>query len=302
MKIERLLAMIIILLQNKKVTASYLAERFQVSKRTIYRDVTDLTLAGIPIITNTGSDGGIMINEDYKIDKTLFTQKELEAICSGLLCLDSISTDNRYQNVISKFASTTENMYIANHIMIDLSSHYKDKLSISIKKLHQAIEDSNVISFQYHNANGESLRYVEPYIIVFQWSSWYVLGFESCKDTCKLFKLSRMTNLSITSQFFSLREIPSESLDFHHYFTDEIHAEVLFDASVRYRLIDEYGINSFQELNNGSLLFTFPFTNEEYLLEWILSFADKAELIQPVDLRKVIKERAHKLLLKYEEH
>ncbi len=96
MKIERIIAIIIVLINKEKVTATELANKFQVSKRTIYRDINDISLAGIPIVTTIGSDGGIMIDKNYKINKTIFTEKELNTILLSLHSLASVSDDNKY--------------------------------------------------------------------------------------------------------------------------------------------------------------------------------------------------------------
>lgn len=301
MKIERLMAIIIILLQNKKVTASMLAEKFNVSKRTIYRDLNDLTLAGIPIISNAGSNGGIMMDENYKLDKTLFTQRELQAIFTGLLSLDSIAADNRYQQIMDKFLSDKHGIYADHHILIDLSSHYKNTLAPKIELIRKAIETSCAICFDYCGSKGEHQVQLNPYLIVFQWSSWYVLGYEATAEQFKLFKLNRLWNLKLTAQSFELMDIPQEKMAFNTYFTDTIHAVIHFNKNVKYRVIEEYGIDSCTPLNDHLLRFEFDFTNKEYLLEWVLSFHDQAELIEPAEYRQELKARALSLYNKYSE-
>lgn len=299
MKIERLIAIIILLLQNKKVTASMLAERFNVSKRTIYRDITDITLAGIPILTAPGSDGGIMMDDNYKLDKTLFTEKELQAILTGLISLDSIAEDKRYKQIMDKFLSDRHGIYAANNILIDLSSHYKDTLAPKISTIRSAIETNQSIHFNYCSSSGERYVQLDPYLIVFQWSSWYVLGKDREKQAFHLFKLNRLWQLEIMDQTFELQEIPSEKLAFNQYFTDEIHAVIHFDKSVKYRVIEEYGIDSLTVLDENTFRFEFNFTNSEYLLTWVMSFGDSAELIEPVEYRNELLKRSSKLLQKY---
>lgn len=299
MKIERLIAIIILLLQNKKVTASMLAERFNVSKRTIYRDITDITLAGIPILTAPGSDGGIMMDDNYKLDKTLFTEKELQAILTGLISLDSIAEDKRYKQIMDKFLSDRHGIYAANNILIDLSSHYKDTLAPKISTIRSAIETNQSIHFNYCSSSGERNVQLDPYLIVFQWSSWYVLGKDREKQAFHLFKLNRLWQLEIMDQTFELQEIPSEKLAFNQYFTDEIHAVIHFDKSVKYRVIEEYGIDSLTVLDENTFRFEFNFTNSEYLLTWVMSFGDTAELIEPVEYRNELLKRSSKLMQKY---
>lgn len=299
MKIERLIAIIILLLQNKKVTASMLAEKFNVSKRTIYRDITDITLAGIPILTASGSDGGIMMDDNYKLDKTLFTEKELQAILTGLLSLDSISEDKRYKQIMDKFLSDRHGIYAANNILIDLSSHYKDTLAPKISLIQSAIESSHSIRFNYCSSSGERSVLLDPYLIVFQWSSWYVLGNNNEKQAFRLYKLNRLWQLELMAQTFELQEIPSEKLAFNQYFTDDIHAVIHFDKSVKYRVIEEYGIECLSEIDENTLRFEFKFTDPEYLLSWVMSFGNHAELIEPHEYRSELIKRSSNLLKKY---
>lgn len=297
MKIERLIQMIMILLQNKKVTASYLAEKFDVSKRTIYRDITDLCLAGIPITTQVGNDGGIIIEDDYKLDKTLFTQQELQAIFSGLLSLDSISTDKKYQMIMEKFHDKST-VLMKNHILIDLSSHYKDTLSLKVEMVQEAIGKTKALSFDYYNKHGMNIKRVEPYMVVYQWSNWYIFGFDVENKKFQLYKLNRIWNIHLLEQSFSLRDIPPEALVFETFFTNEIQVVVLFDKSMKYRLIEEYGIDCYRE-EGDFLRFEFPFTNKDYLFSWLLSFGGKAELIEPHDLRMELRLQMETMLKKY---
>lgn len=301
MKIDRLMGIITVLLQKEKVTVSYLAERFEVSKRTINRDIDDIAKAGIPVLTMQGASGGIMIAEGYKIEKTLFKKEELLAILTGLQGLDSVAMDKKYQNIMDKFFTDKQGVYRESHLMIDLSSHYKNSLAPKINTILQAIETGTTIEFVYYSGAGERLVTLEPYVIVFQWSSWYLLGRDPGKNGFRLFKLNRLWKLQDTSHTFEPMALPDEKLDFNQYFTDEIKAVVLFDQSVKYRLVEEYGPDCYTTLENGKLRFQFPFTNRDYLLEWVLQFGEKAELLQPEGCRAKIKNRLENAIKHYYE-
>jgi len=195
-----------------------------------------------------------------------------------------------HQSIIDKFfSSKTEYLNLQKHILIDLSSHYKQSLSPKISRIQKAILEKYKIEFMYHSKNGERRILLDPYLVVFQWSSWYVFGFEDEKQGFRLFKLNRLCKLNVTDSTFLVQNTCKEKLDFTRYFTDEIQAIILFDKDRKYRLIDEYGENCFVELANGKLQFEFPFTNEDYLLSWVLSFGEKAELIEPNELREKLK-------------
>ncbi|WP_341452630.1 YafY family protein [Desnuesiella massiliensis] len=299
-KIDRLIGILTILLQNEKVTAPYLAERFEVSRRTINRDIEDICKAGIPIVTLQGAKGGITVAEGYKIDKTIFTDEEIQAIFTGLKSLDSISETSKYRQLIDKFSSDKKSIYSTeSNILIDLSSHYKSTLSVKIEEIRKAILERRLISFDYYYSKGESRKLIEPYLIVFKWSSWYVFGYCCEKNDFRMFKLNRLWNLSVTGEHFKLRDIPQEQREFDNYFKDEIMLIAIFDKSVKYRLIEEYGIECFSYTEEDKLLFKFGFTNKGTLLSWILSFGDKAEIIEPAELRSEVKIQAKNLMKKY---
>lgn len=299
MKIDRLIGIITILLQNEKATAPELAERFEVSRRTIQRDIEDICKAGIPIVTTQGTNGGIAIMEGYKIEKALFSEEDLRAIFAGLSSLDSVTQGRKYRNVIEKFASNPDALLLKNSILIDLSSHYKDTLAPKIEVLQASIENRTRVSFLYHNQSGVRSVMADPYLIVFQWSNWYVLSFDNAAERFKLYKLNRICDLEPTDQSFALRDIPEEKLDFGRYFTDEIQAVILFEESEKYRLIEQYGADSFVPTPEGKLRFSFSFTNREHLLSWVLSFGEKAELIEPKALRPTLEDRLKRAAKQY---
>lgn len=165
MKMNRLIGILTLLLQKEKVTATQLAERFEVSKRTILRDIDDLSIAGIPIITLPGYHGGIQIADGFKIDKTYFNTTDLQAIFTGLQSLNSISSHNQYDQIIDKFLPDKNRLVESNHLLIDLASHYKDSLSSKIKLLEEAIESTLTITFTYYSRQGEATITCDPYLI-----------------------------------------------------------------------------------------------------------------------------------------
>ena len=141
MKIDRQIGILSILLQRDKITATELAEKFEVSRRTIVRDIEDINRAGIPIQTTQGQNGGISIMENYKIDKTLLSSSELQAILSGLQSLDSVSGTNRYRQLMEKLsADYADTINVDNHIIIDLSMWDKTAVSEKIEKIKGAMD------------------------------------------------------------------------------------------------------------------------------------------------------------------
>lgn len=198
MKVERLIGILSILLQQDKVTAPYLAEMFEVSRRTINRDIEALCMAGIPIATAPGQNGGISIMEGYRIDRTLLSTSDMQAILAGLRSLDSVSGTNRYAQLMEKLSAGASNLLTGGqHICINLSSWYKDTLTPKIEQIHHAIDSSREISFTYYAPKGESARKIEPCRLIFQWAGWYVWGWCTMRQDFRLFKLNRMTDLRL---------------------------------------------------------------------------------------------------------
>ncbi len=177
MKIDRLIGILSILLQEEKTTAPELAERFEVSRRTINRDIEDLCKAGIPIRTAQGTGGGISIMDGYRMDRTILSSKDMQMILAGLRSLDSVSGSRYYSQLMEKIQTgSSEFISGRDSMLIDLSSWYKGSLAPKIEVIQSAIENRRIIRFKYYAPSGESNRRVEPYYLVFRWSNWYVWG------------------------------------------------------------------------------------------------------------------------------
>ena len=196
MKIDRLIGILSILLQEEKTTAPELAERFEVSRRTINRDIEDLCKAGIPIKTAQGTGGGISIMDGYRMDRTILSSKDMQMILAGLRSLDSVSGSRYYSQLMEKIQTgSSEFISGRDSMLIDLSSWYKGSLAPKIEVIQSAIENRRIIRFKYYAPSGESNRRVEPYYLVFRWSSWYVWGWCLERKDYRLFKLNRMDEL-----------------------------------------------------------------------------------------------------------
>ncbi|HBG44256.1 MAG TPA: DNA-binding transcriptional regulator, partial [Firmicutes bacterium] len=232
MKIDRLMGIITILLQNGKTTAPYLAERFEVSRRTILRDLDTLCQAGIPIITEQGGRGGISIMEGYQLDRSLLTADELQRLIAGLKSINSVSKESKPDSLLLKLAPNKTIAALADCIMIDLSSHYRDSLSEKISLIKEAITSRRLIFFDYYYRKGQVKRKVEPYFVVFKWTAWYVLGWCTERADFRLFKLNRLWDLSITDEVFMPREVPLETISLDNALPDQNKIEILFDRSV----------------------------------------------------------------------
>ena len=299
MKMERLIGILSILLQREKVTAPELAEQFEVSRRTIQRDIESLCRAGIPIATAQGAGGGISIMEGYRVDRTVLTAPEMQAILAGLRSLDSVSGTRRYAQLMEKLSAGAGGLVSGGaHMLIDLSSWYKTSLPPKIELIQGAIEQHRAVRFTYFSPKGESARAVEPYYLVFHWSTWYVWGWCRMREDFRLFKLNRITDLA-TAEPFAPKSAPLPDLEPESVFPIKYQIVVLFDPSCRWRLVEEYGVDRFTVEPDGKLRFTGGFPDADSVLSWILTFGDKAELLEPAGLREQLRELAGTLARRY---
>ena len=297
MKMERLIGILSILLQRDKVTAPELAEQFEVSRRTIQRDIESLCQAGIPIATAQGTGGGISILEGYRVDRTVLTTPEMQAILAGLQSLDSVSGTRRYAQLMEKLSAGSAGK--DSHILIDLSSWYKTSLSPKIEAIHSAIRQHLTIRFTYFSPKETALRTVEPYDLVFQWSSWYVWGWCRTRQDFRLFKLNRMTDL-VPGEPFTPRPAPPPDLSAERIFPAKYQVTVLFDPACRWRLVEEYGPDSFTAQPDGRLRFTWGFPDADSIISWVLTFGEGAELTGPEELRQRLADLTATLARRYQ--
>lgn len=302
MKIERLIGILMILLNNEQVTAPELADRFEVSRRTINRDIEDLCLAGIPLQTIQGTGGGIRIMDGYTIDKKFFTISEMQSILAGLKGIDGITGKDEYRTIIDKLFTKNpekiQNIYDASgNIIIDLTTYNREHIVEKFQLLYNAIESCQKVSFEYFALKGNSIRLVEPALLVFQWSQWYVYGYCSMHNDYRLFKLNRIENIKLTNEYFEKKH-PTFQHDWNKLFVSKIHLVAEFENSQKYRLVEDYGIECLRN-ENGKLIFEFDFTNEEYLLSWIMGFGEKVTILSPEAIKEKHKQIIIKMMKKY---
>ena len=300
MKLDRLLGILTILLQNDRITAPELAERFEVNRRTIGRDIDALCQAGIPIVTQQGVGGGISIAEGFKLDKSVLTTEELSGIIAALKGIGSVSEQSQIERTLDKLHPKTGAVVsLAEPVIIDLSSHYKGQLTEKIECIKRAIRERRLIAFDYFYEKGESHRTIEPYHVIFQWAAWYVFGFCLERQDWRMFKLTRLWHLTLCDDSFSPRDVPPERRDFSLHFTDGRTLTALFDPSVKYQLIDAYGMDSYTE-TEGGLLLEIGFTHTDYAVSWLLSFGGKVKVLEPADVVEGLQAAARDILERYQ--
>lgn len=297
MKIDRLIGILSVLLQRNKITAAELAEKFEVSQRTVYRDIEDLSKAGIPVAAERGINGGVYIMDSYKMDRTLLSTEDMSAIIAGLKSLDSVCETNKYRQLMDKLYAERDN---SGSIIIDLSMWDKTYIAPKLELIKEAVEKRQLISFTYYSPERTEERRIEPYRLIYQWSSWYVWGYCLDRKAMRLFKLSRMTELVNLHIPFEKRDIPEYSCDKLRHTKGEIEAEVKFDKSVKWRIIDEFGAELPRYDDEGNVYLKFTWSDVPSFFRYILTFGDCAEIISPAKYRREFTELLKNISAKYD--
>lgn len=302
MRTDRLLGILTTLLQNGAVTAPQLAEKFEVSRRTITRDVDALCQAGIPLVTTQGKGGGISIAAGYRLEAALLTQEELQTILAGVKSLDGLLNSDHMTALTEKLGAGRRQVLEADDLfLIDLATYYKDDLAKKMALVQRAVREKRTLRFCYYYAKGESMREVEPYRLVFHWGGWYLYSWCLERQAFRLFKLNRMWEMELTGQSFACRQVRLEELDFDLKQGGEpIRLIARLQARAKYRLVEEYGPGCYTEQPDGSLLFQRDFFDAEYMRSWLLGMEDAVTVLEPAWAVRQIADRARKILALYE--
>lgn len=300
MQINRLFEIVYILFEKKTITARELAEHFEVSKRTIYRDIETLSIAGIPIYTNKGKGGGISILPEFVLNKSLLSDTEQNEILSALQSLNALNVPS-IDPVLSKLA-TLFNKNNTSWIDVDFSHWGSDESEREkFKVLKDAILGRRVIEFDYYSSYGEkSIRIVEPLKLVFKGQSWYIYGYCKVKNDYRMFKVTRIKNLISSEESFN-RAIPQDiwrDVD-DSYKSKMITLVLKIDGKMAYRLFDEFSTENIKTNVDGSFNVTATIPEGEWIYGYVMSYGEYAEVLEPNHIREAIVDKFKKGLKKY---
>lgn len=309
MKIDRLVSIIMILLDKERIGAQELADMFEVSPRTIYRDIDAINMAGIPIHATSGVGGGFEIMQNYKIDKKVFSVADISAILMGLSSLSNMIRGNELVNALAKVksfipADRAKDIELkVNQIYIDLSPWMGNgNIQLYLEIVKAALQENKLLSFEYiaHHGN-KTIRTVEPYQLVLKSSHWYLHGYCHKRNDFRMFRLSRMSNLQIQERTFTPREYQKPVLDFAEILeTMQTKIKIRIHKSIMDRVLDFCTYENFSPDCEEYYIVNFPFIENEYYYDILLSFGDKCECLEPLYIRAEMKRRIQKIATLYE--
>lgn len=309
MKVDRLVSIIMILLDKKRIGAQELADMFEVSPRTIYRDIDAINMAGIPVRSTSGVGGGFEIMQEYKVDKKFFSADDLSALLMGLSSLSSVIRGNELVHALAKVKSfipadrAKEIELKVNQICIDLSPWMSNSnIQLYLEMIQSALQENRLLTFEYiaHHGN-ETARTVEPYQLVLKGNHWYLQGYCCKRNDFRLFRLSRMSNLQMNEDIFEPRDFQKPQLDFDDMWAAmQTRIKIRIHKSIMDRVLDFCTYEDFSPDGDGHYIVNFPFVENEYYYGILLSFGDKCECLEPLHVRTEIKRRIHDIVVIYE--
>ena len=287
MKNNRLFKILYYVLEKGKVTANELAEKFEVSIRTIYRDIDVLSSAGIPIYATQGKGGGIEIADDFVLKKSFFSKNEQEQI---LIALKGLELTNKgcenelLTKLTALFKTKNTNWTEVDFINWQRSKSY-DEL---FKDIKSAIINKNIVSFTYFSSNKkETSREVKPIRLLFKGWDWYVYAFCLSRNDFRYFKLSRIKEFEILSNTFE-DDFDNIVLKKEMEYEETVFVKVKFDRKMAFRVYDEVS-GDIEEDEDGNLYATVELPNDYNLYNYIFSYGDAAEVLEPKEIRDKIK-------------
>ncbi len=298
MKIYRLLSIINIMLSKDLVTAKYLAEKQEVSVKTIQRDIETLNMAGIPVFSKKGINGGYGILDSYRFDTKLLSEQEINLLKSMLDSLGSVYNNKSLESLWDKLESgiVTAASSDSPKVKVDISPWNKDdKLQDKINLISEAIRQSKILSIEYYNSSGECLlRNIEPYELVLRHGRWYMLAYCLEKKDIRTFKANRISTIEITNRYFDLRDYKSKKSEDSSR-RDNIRKVLRFNKDVYYRVVDIFNDDEVDDITQEYVTVITDLKSDSWLTSTILSFGTSVKVIEPESLRADIKKEIEKM-------
>lgn len=309
MKTGRLISIFMTLLDKERVGARELAEMFEVSARTIYRDIDTLNLAGIPVHSVSGVGGGFEIMPNYKIDRNVFSATDLSVILTGLSGLSEMMQGDELANALAKIKSfipegqANDIELKTSQITIDLSLWMGNQIIHSnLEMVKIAVQEYKLFSFTYSDRYGNKTeRTIEPYQLVLKGNHWYVQGYCYQRADFRLFKLSRLLTPQIQKVSFSPREYQKPQLNFTDSLaTMQIEIKLRIHKSIMDRVLDFCPQDNFLSDGEEYYIVRFPFIENNFYYDILFSFGSRCECLEPIHIRTEMRRRINDLARIYE--
>ncbi len=307
MKYEIMLGILFELLSKKCVKAAYLADKFGVSTRSIHRYISSLEMAGVPIYTIRGNNGGFAIVDTYRLSSSFMTKIEFEQTISALEAITDSVPNKALDSAINKLKSANKNPESgfdikSGGIIIDAGPwgdtvYYKAKLAV----IQKSLEECKKLQITYHDRNGDiTKRVIEPHVIVFKQGLWYVYAYCNLREEFRFFKTGRIEQAIISEEKFVKRDLSKMSLPLDFWHTNVVGEDVIME-------IDKHSVSDVEEwlgienvkLINGKYIASANLPFDNGLVSKIMSYGKGIKVIEPQKLKRAIKENTQAILDNY---
>lgn len=292
MQESRLFKIVYYLLDKGQATASELAEKFEVSVRTIYRDIDALSGAGIPVYAEAGRNGGIHLMSDFVLDKAILSEEEKQEI---LLALQSINivqnTDN--SQALQKLSAVFQ-LNSKNWLEVDFSRWgEKECDNKKFDLLKSAVIHCKNVKICYANSYGTvSERIIQPLKLIYRAKAWYLKAFCTEKQELRMFKLNRILDFEILNKSFCYCNFPKSTETSEEDEKEYPTITLRFPKEMAYRVYDEFDKTQVQQQPNGDFLVSAKIPEDAWLIGFLLSFGTQVDILSPASLKEILAEQA----------
>lgn len=302
MKTARLIAIVIILLNKGTVTARELAVRFEVSTRTIYRDIEALAEAGIPVYATQGKSGGIAMMENYLLDRALLNDSERESLLFALKTLQAV----QYPEIglmVDKLGALFKSSNPADWVEVEFSPWGKGAgEETKFNEIRRAILEQIVIGFDYVDSTGSrSHRIAEPAKLYFKGAAWYLWAWCRERRDFRTFRVTRIKNLILTQESYKRRTLPSKDRKSVGKRPKPVQLKLKFQPDSAYRVYDDFDDSLVAKNPDGTMEVKVEFIEDQWIYGYLLSYGPSVEVLEPEHIRDILRTKMLAALQYYAE-
>lgn len=299
MKYQIMIKMLMMLTSRRKVTAGEIADRFEISVRSVYRYVEELNVAGVPLDVVRGRSGGIYIADTFKLPSGYFTRGEYAATVNALTAMSSTMDDEDVLSALEKLQrqqkADKRELSVCGNIIVD-GGAWADlgKFPQKMKVCEQAVKDSLCLEIDYISRDGEhSKRVIDPHVLILKQNVWYIYAFCHTRQDFRTFKIGRIKGARFTGRTFVKKEITKDEIPLNFEYTSEqlipVTLEIKKDALAD---VEEWlGVDNIEPRGNG-LVATVSLPDDETLVDKILGYGGKVKVLSPLPLREKVRAAA----------
>lgn len=302
MKYQIMVKILMMLLMRRKITAQEVADKYEISARSVYRYIEELSASGIPIDVVRGRYGGIIISDTFKLPAGYFTREEYASAINALRAFAAQVNDAATLSALEKLERQQKNdkreLAVCGNIIVD-GGNWGDSGSFSekMKVCERAVNESLALSIDYISRNGEhSKRVIDPHVLILKANVWYVYAFCHTKQDFRTFKIGRIKKARFTGSTFEKQIVNKDDIPLDFCYTKEQLAEVTLEISkVALADVEEWlGVDSVEPQGNA-LVATVQLPDDEILVNKILSFGGAVRVLAPERIKESVKAAAKRI-------